>query len=72
LAYWKLAEKLRENDLAANNESAVKKINKLRSSFRKEMKKLSTLRRRRGRRIQAPFMVLRFVVIFNRSGKYMR
>jgi hypothetical protein len=40
LAYEKLAEKLREKDPAANKGSVVKKINNLRSSFRKEMKKV--------------------------------
>jgi hypothetical protein len=39
LTYEKSAEKLREKDPAANKESVVKKIN-LRSSLRKEMKKV--------------------------------
>jgi hypothetical protein len=33
LAYGKLAEKLRENDPAANNESAVKKENQQTAKF---------------------------------------
>jgi hypothetical protein len=40
LTYEKSAEKLREKAPAANKKSVVKKINNLRSSFRKEIKKV--------------------------------
>lgn len=39
-AYERLVEKMKEVEPLANKESAIKKINNMRSSFRKELKKI--------------------------------
>jgi hypothetical protein len=73
LSYEKLADKLRETDPAANKGSAVKKINNLRSSFRKEMKKVkASLHSEAGEdEVYKPHLWYYDVVIFNRSGNSM-
>ena len=54
-AYGKLVNKLREIDPSANKDTVVKKINNLRSSYNKELKKCKRLIKVRGA-VQTPFI----------------
>ena len=54
-AYGKLVNKLREIDPSANKDTVVKKINNLRSSYNKELKKVQASNKSSGA-VQTPFI----------------